>query len=68
MESVRENVSVAHGNMEASLGESASGTGPTMIYGQIVGSAFSKCIVNNLLVPTWSDSIEDSEDAILDGR
>lgn len=48
-------------------GESDSRTGPIISEGQIIDSAFSRCMVNRRLVPVCKDSSEEAEDIILDG-
>lgn len=56
---------VVHGYMLLWVGETLSGTGPTMSEGQMTDSAFSKWIVSSRPAPECSDSKDEYEDAWL---
>lgn len=55
----------SQGYKEISVGESASGTGPTTRDGHIIDSAFSRCKVSSLVAPVCNDSTEEYEDVTL---
>lgn len=54
---------VVHGYMLLWVGETLSGTGPTMSEGQMTDSAFSKWIVSSRPAPECSDSRDEYEEA-----